>query len=227
MDKIERRIRDVMLLGILLAVLLCACGKEGREDDTVGKDVQSESQMTVELYLPIIADNDMEEAVFSFIYLDEDGLPELVAFDRYYEKYSIYTIRSGTVECLVDAMTTVEMTYHERKNVIVAFSRWNGGGDEGGYASACYQLDQYEEALTDDAVPSFQYSYQAVYDENGEWTGTGVTSYYEEGREIDETAYHQLEAAFDIALSEPLSCFSEGNQSFTKDEIMAYIHTLE
>ncbi len=205
--------RSKMRYGVfLLAVLVLVLGGCQKEN-------------AVRMYLPVVEEHDGEEVLFSFIYLDEDEVPELVAWDSYYEKYYVYTIKDGSAVCLVDGMGTVEMTYYEKKNVIAVFSRWNGGGDEGGYASAYYQLDQYAEAVTDDSIPSFQDSYQAVYDENGEWTGTGITDYYEKEEKIDEAGYRQLAVDFGIAESERVSCF--GEESFTKDELLTYIDALK
>jgi len=183
---------------------------------------QATDEMIGQLYLPMITD-DMEDNTFTLIYLDDDEIPELVILDGYRSCYSIYTIKDGCAACLVDCMTTVEMTYYERKNVISTFSRWNGGGDEGGYSSAYYKLDQYSEILTDESVPSLQFIYNATYDESGEWSGTGITNYYENGKEIEEAAYNQIIDDFAIAQSEEISCFSEGNPYFTKEELVAYL----
>lgn len=177
----------------------------------------------IKAYLPVVANNDLEDVAFSLIYLDDDDVPELVICDRYYDKYSVYTIKNDSVECLVDSMITVEMSYFERKNIISKFTRWNGGGDEGGYASDYYQLDQYSETLTDNSIPSFRFSYVAVYDENGEWTGDGISEYYEKEKKIEKAAYDKIIADFDIMPDNEMSCFPEGRVHFTKEEMMAYL----
>lgn len=209
-----------------LCLLLCACQADNANSTAPEQTAQSTHQMTGQLYLPIITD-DMEDNLFSLIYLDDDDIPELVVLDGYSGRYSIYTIKDGSAQCLVDSMTTVEMTYYERKNIISTFSRWNGGGDEGGYSSTYYQMDQYSEILTDDCVPSLQLIYNAAYNESGEWSGTGITDYYERGRKIDEAAYNQIIVDFNIAQSDETSCFSEGKQQFTKEEIRTYLNTLK
>ena len=162
--------------------------------------------------------------MFSLIFLDNDTIPELVVLDRYWDKYSIYTIKNDTAVCLVDSITTVEMSYFEKKNTVCTFFRWNGGGDEGGYANRYYQLEQYSEAVANDFIPSFEFVYNAVYDINGEWTGEGITKYYEKGKEIDEKAYNQIFDDFNISQNDEVSCFSENTQRFTKDEMITYLN---
>ncbi|WP_300606382.1 XAC2610-related protein [uncultured Oscillibacter sp.] len=211
------------LLSAFFILLLCACQADGGHADDPGQGRPAEVQQLIQAYSPTITDCAIEDAEFSLIYLDDDAVPELVILDRYHNRYSIYTIKDGSAVCLVDYITTVEMTYYERLGVISAFYRWNGGGDEGGYASEYYQLDQHSETLTDDSTPDFQFTYQAAYDENGQWTGTGTTSYFAQGEEIDEAAYQQILADFDLSQAEEKSCFSEDNDCFTKDEILTYL----
>lgn len=86
-------------------------------------------------------------------------------------------------------------------------------------------LDQYSEPLTDDFVPSFEFTYNAVYDINGEWTGEGITEYYKKGERIDETAYNQIFVDFNISQNDAVSCSSENVQHFTRDEILEYLST--
>lgn len=129
--------------------------------------------------------------VFSLINLDGDEIPELVAGDRGNDRYFIYTIKDGTVFCLVDSMTTVELTYFDGTGIIAAFARWNGGGDEGGYGRQYYQTSA-EKTLTDEDIPILSYSYNAVYDEEGVYTGKGVTDYFSIGQETDESAYNEI-----------------------------------
>lgn len=137
----------------------------------------------------------------------------------------MYTIRDNSAECLIDAMTTVEMTYYERKNIISTFFRWNGGGDKGGYASKYYQLDQHSESLTDNSIPSFEFYYNSIYDENGNWTGDGITEYYENGKKIDKTTYNQVFVDLGFSQSGDISCFSERNSCFSKEELLVYLNT--
>ena len=170
----------------LVCCMLCACQANSTKNTVQEQDGLSEHKINIQAYLPVIANIDIEDAAFSLIFLDSDTIPELVVLDRYLDQYSVYTIKEDSAICLIDSLTTVEMSYFEKENIISAFFRWNGGGDEGGYANRYYQLDQYSEPLTDDFVPSFEFTYNAVYDINGEWTGEGITEYYKKGERIDE-----------------------------------------
>ena len=153
-----------ILLSAFFILLLCACQTGDGQADNPDQDRTAEAQQLIQAYSPIITDCDIENAEFSMIYLDDDAVPELVILDRYHNRYSIYTIKDGSAVCLVDYITTVEMTYYERRGVISAFYRWNGGGDEGGYASEYYQLGQHSKVLTDDWTPDFPFTYQAADD---------------------------------------------------------------
>ena len=214
-----------ILLLALFPLILCACQADRADSDVTEQTPQSIRQMLAQVYVPVITENDIESPRFSFIYLDEDDIPELVVLDRTWDKYSIYTVKDGNIKCLVDSMTTVEMSYYEHKNIVSAFYRSNGGGDEGEYTITYYQLNQYPTALKDDTVPSFTFSYQAVYDENGDWTGDGISKYYKLGAEIDKAAYDWIFVDFDISQMDDTSCFSENGLSFTKEEILAYLET--
>lgn len=216
--KVSRCILPLMLL----CLFLCACHADNA-NTTLEQNSSTAYPAPVQLYLQMIADEGMEEKAFALIYLDDDDIPELVICDRYYGEYSVYTIKDGSLECLIDSVTTVEMSYFERKNIVSMFSRWNGGGDEGGYANEYYQLDQYSEILTVHSIPSFEFYYNAVYDENGEWTGDSITEYYEKGKKIDETTYNQIIVDLDISQDDEISCFSEGGLHFTKDELVTYL----
>lgn len=215
----------MLLLLSLFLLILCACQADRTDSDVIEQTPQSIRQMLAQVYVPVIAENDIESPRFSFIYLDEDNIPELVVLDRAWDKYSIYTVKDGNIKCLVDSMTTVEMSYYEHKNIVSAFYRSNGGGDEGEYTSTYYQLNQYPMALTDDTIPSFAFSYQAVYDENGDWTGDGINKYYKLGEEIDKAAYDRIFVDLDISQMDDTSCFSENILSFTKEEILVYLET--
>ncbi|MBD5394184.1 MAG: hypothetical protein HDR71_07915 [Lachnospiraceae bacterium] len=170
------------------------------EEDSVLPDAEPEEQSSVsdespdtyrELYMQVVTETEGDAVIFSLVYLDNDDIPELVVCDRGYGIYSIYTVKNGKAFCMVDAMTTVEMTYFERKGVISQFARWNGGGDEGGYGWYYYQVST-DKALADGDLPTLHFTYDATYDEEGNWTGEGVTKYYHMDQEIDEVAYQQM-----------------------------------
>lgn len=150
------------------------------------------------IYRQVVTDSD-ENTVFSLIYLNDDDIPELVA-SRDGESYSIYTIKDGALHCMVDSLFTVELTYFEQNGIVVAFSRWNGGGDEGGYGRDYYQVS--ESGTIGDSViganPDLSYSYNAVYDENGAYTGEGITDYFYEGQQIDEATYLEMSKTLGI-----------------------------
>ena len=209
----------------LVCCMLCACQANSTKNTVQEQDGLSEHKINIQAYLPVIANIDIEDAAFSLIFLDSDTIPELVVLDRYLDQYSVYTIKEDSAICLIDSLTTVEMSYFEKENIISAFFRRNGGGDEGGYANRYYQLDQYSEPLTDDFVPSFEFTYNAVYDINGEWTGEGITEYNKKGERIDETAYNQIFVDFNISQNDAVSCSSENIQHFTRDEILEYLST--
>lgn len=133
---------------------------------------------------------------FGLIYLDGDEIPELVVTD--YAAYSVYTIRDGEVFCMVDSDYTVCFTYFERKGVIAGFDRWNGGGDEGGYGWY-YNLVSTDKTLMSGEGSLLSFEYNAVYDENGEYTGEGVTKYFYMDQEIDEAAYREMMDSLGIA----------------------------
>lgn len=128
---------------------------------------------------------------FSLINLNGDEIPELVMGDRGNDRYSIYTIKDGVAICLVDSMTTVELTYFEGSGIIAAFARWNGGGDEGGYGRQYYQTS-VDRTLTDEDIPILSYSYNAIYDQEGVYTGKGDTDYFYMGQETDEASYNEI-----------------------------------
>lgn len=163
----------IVLLTIFFLVL-CACQVDSRRNDRPEQNRPVEVQQFIQAYSSIIIDSDMEGAVFSLIYLDNDTIPELVVLDR-------------------------------------------------SYASAYYQMDQHPETLTDDSIPDLEFTYNAVYDEGGQWTGTGTIEYSAKGGEIDEAAYHQILAGFNISQADEISCFSESSECFTKDEILWYL----
>ena len=208
---------------VFICCTLCACQANNTKGTEQEQSNLSELKINMQAYLPIVANNDIEDVMFSLIFLDNDTIPELVVHDRYWDKYSVYAIKNDAAVCLVDSITTVEMSYFEKKNIVSTFFRWNGGGDEGGYANRYYQLEQYSGPVADGFIPSFEFTYNAVYDTNGEWTGEGITEYYEKGEKIDETTYNQIFDGFNISQSDEASCFSENTQRFTKDEMITYL----
>lgn len=143
--------------------------------------------------------------VFSLIDLDGDEIPELVAGDRGNDRYYIYTIKGGTVFCLVDSMTTAELTYFEGSGIIATFARWNGGGDEGGYGWQYYQTSA-EKTLTDEDIPILSYSYNAIYNEEGVYTGEGATNYFYMEQETDETVYNEILETLGITENDDRLC---------------------
>ncbi len=154
--------------------------------------VSDESSDTYrEIYRQLVMETEGDALTFSLIYLNNDDIPELAVCDRGYEAYSIYTVKDGRAFCMMDAMTTVEMAYFEHSSIVSAFARWNGGGDEGGYGWYYYQVSE-DKALANGDLPTLNFTYDAVYDEEGNWTGEGVTKYYHMDQEIDEAAYQQM-----------------------------------
>lgn len=145
----------------------------------------------------------VESESFSLIYLDDDGIPELVVW--YGESYSVYTVKDNTLFCMADSFTTVALTYFERTGILCAFDRWNGGGDEGGYGSYYYQTSK-EETLTDDVLSTLNFTYNAVYDEEGNYTGEGIENYYYMGQEIDEASYREMQSSLGIVEEDEKSC---------------------
>lgn len=224
MNMTKLKISMQVFFSVLTCCLLCACQANNKKSIVQEQNNVPEHEINIQAYLPIVADIDIEDATFSLIFLDNDTIPELVVLDRYWDKYSVYTIKNDSAVCLIDSITTVEMSYFEKQNIISTFNRWNGGGDEGGYANKYYQLEQYSEPLTDMSIPSFEITYNAVYDINGEWTGDGITEYYKKGELIDETTYNQIFVDFNISQNDDVSCFSESIQHFTKDEIKDHTH---
>lgn len=147
----------------------------------------SQTEVSLAAYRKVVEESNTG-MVFSLINLDGDEIPELAAGDRGNDKYFIYTIKDSTVFCLVDSMVTAELTYFENSGIIAAFASWNGGGDEGGYGRQYYQTSA-DKTLTDGDIPILRYSYNAVYNEEGVYTGKGVTEYFFKGQETDETMY--------------------------------------
>lgn len=170
-----------------------------------------------EIYRQLVTETEGDAISFSLVYLDNDDIPELVVCDRGYEAYSIYTVKDGRAFCMMDAMTTVEMVYYERNSIVSAFARWNGGGDEGGYGWYYYQVGT-DKALADGDLPTLSFTYDATYDEEGNWTGEGVTKYYHMDQEIDEAAYQQMMNDLGIV---------EGNEKVLADNALGKVEMLD
>ncbi len=173
------------------------------------------------LYMETVNQNTDNSILFSLIYLNTDEVPELVINNCGYSNYSIYTVKNGEVFCMVDSLSTVELTYFERANVISAFDRWNGGGDEGGYGNYYYQTD-IEKTLTDQDRPVLSDIYNAVYNENGEYTGEGVTAYYYMDQETDEETYLKMQEDLGITQSGKKLCMET---SCGKEEMLRLLQT--
>ena len=170
-----------------------------------------------EIYKQLVTETEGDAIIFSLVYLDNDDIPELVVCDRGYEAYSIYTVKDGKGFCMMEAMTTVEMAYFERSGIVSAFARWNGGGDEGGYGWYYYQIST-DKSLVDGDLPTLNFTYDATYDDEGNWTGEGVTKYYHMDQEIDEAAYQQMMNDLGIV---------EGNEKVLTDNALGKVEMLD
>lgn len=173
--------------------------KDSRVDDELAPSEEgyvSESEISLAPYRKTVEESDTG-MVFSLIDLDGDKIPELAAGDRGNDRYSIYTIKDGVVFCLVNSMTTAELTYFEGSGIIAAFASWNGGGDEGGYGRQYYQTS-IDKELTNEDIPFLSYSYNAAYDAEGTYTGKGVTNYFYMGQETDESMYNEILKTLEI-----------------------------
>lgn len=167
--------------------------KESQIDDGLVSSEEGNVSQTAgsfAAYREVVEQNDTG-MVFSLINLDGDENFELAVGDRGNDRYSIYTIKDGIAFCLVDSMTTAELTYFEGSGIIVAFASWNGGGDEGGYGRQFYQTS-VDKTLTDEDTPLLSYSYNAIYDEEGVYTGKGTTDYFYMGQETDASEYNEI-----------------------------------
>ena len=176
-----------------------------------------------EIYTWMVEKEEGDSRSFSLIYLDEDDVPELVAWDHYYLTYSVYTVKDGKSFCLIDSMPTVELDYYEYSGIVSAFARWNGGGDEGGYGSYYYQISG-DKTLTYHDEPLLCYEYDAVNDKEGNWTGEGVTQYYHLGQEIDEAEYQQIADELGIVVGNRKYC---GDNSHDKPEMLVFLKEFE
>lgn len=181
---------------------------------------ESLSDTDRKIYLQVVMESAGDSNIYSLIWLDGDMIPELVICDNDFSEYSIYTVKDNTVFCMADSIGTVELTYFERCGVIASFSRWNGGGDEGGYGSSYDQVSK-ERTITNDDQAVLSYSYNASYNEKGEYTGTGVTDYFYMGQEIEEAAYQENMKSLGIAAGEDRRCMEN---SCGKEEMIALLN---
>ncbi len=172
-----------------------------------------------EVYEWIVEKEEGDHLRFSLIYLDKDDIPELVVWDVDDGKDSVYTVKDGRSFCLIDSMPTV--SYYEYSGIVAAIARWNGGGDEGGYGWYYYQING-DKTLTNDDEPILSYEYNAVNDEEGNWTGEGVTQYYHIGQEIDEETYLQM--ADELGIVEDNR---ERYHSYEKPEMLVFLKEFE
>lgn len=164
------------------------------------------SKIDISAYISLIdgfeqseAENNDQGYRYGLIYFDKDDIQELFVWKDAYSSISVYTIdNSGKVICLVDNMRSEFPSYYERKGIIEKWSRWNGGGDEGSYAGDYYVIT-VEAPYTDARKPDFGYEYNASYDEDGKWTGTGKTEYFSKGELITEDEYEKIFEAYQIS----------------------------
>lgn len=131
-----------------------------------------------------------EDIDFGFICLDDDDIPELVIQPERIV-YFIYTVRDGALSCLVDFFHTKEMCYYGRSGIISAFWTSRGGGDSGGYGYLYYQVSE-DQTIKNGIDPILTWSYEAIYDENDNFTGEGEVTCSYMGRDIDEEAYDEV-----------------------------------
>lgn len=153
------------------------------------------------------------------IHLNDDDIPELVVYDSYYLTYSIFTVQDDALFCLADALGTVELTYFERTGILCKFARWNSGGNEGGYGRYYYQTAN-DGTLTDNDAPMLHYVYNAIYDEENEYTGEGLTEYFYLVEETDEASYEKRLRSLGILQSSEKVC---SENALEKEEMLALL----
>ncbi|MDE7045417.1 MAG: hypothetical protein K2O97_10490, partial [Acetatifactor sp.] len=73
-----------------------------------------------------------------------------------------------------------------------------------------------DRTLTDEDQPLLSFSYNAVYDDKGIYTGTGVTDYFHMDQAIDETAYKDMLESLSIAEGEGRTCMEN---AYSKEEM--------
>lgn len=185
--------------------------ESGEEGIAEAAEEGSAAPQYARIYLPVVEgwDDDMGSVWFSLLYLDDDGIPELVVGDDYFGCYSIYTVKGDTAFCLVDALTTVSLGYYEKTGVVAAFSRWDGGGDEGGYGKS-YFLTGKDGTVTEDSMPALRYSYHGISDAEGNYTGEGITEYYDGEEETDKQSFQNRMSELGIV---------EGNEKVCQESL--------
>lgn len=200
-----KRVRKFLILCISCLVMITfgACEK------TVDADAYRE------IYKQKVTDFTEDTVVFSLIYVDDDDIPELAVHDAGYDTYSIYTIKDDALFCIVDSMSTVQLTCFERSGTIAAFASWNGGGDEGSYSLSYYQTTK-DKTLTNDTQPTLNCIYNAVYDEDGNYTGEGITDYYYMGEATDDVTFQEVLGNLGITEKSKTICAED---TFGKEEI--------
>ncbi len=221
--------KQIFLLFGTIAALLSACTTKNTNDisfselqipntnDTTNNPLTADNVSTYSsIYAQIAADNTSDSVKYALIYLDNDTIPELVVYDAGYDTYSLYTLKDESAFCMLDSFTTVELSYFEQTGIICSFARWNGGGDEGGYGFSYYQTGS-DKTLTDLSEPILSDTYNAVYNDNGEFTGEGITNYYHLGAEIDEASYQTRLSELGIKQGNGKSCMEN---ALTKDEFL-------
>ncbi len=185
--------------------------ESGEEGIAEAAEEGSAAPQYARIYLPVVEgwDDDMGSVWFSLLYLDDDGIPELVVGDDYFGCYSIYTVKGDTAFCLVDALTTVSLGYYEKTGVVAAFSRWDGGGDEGGYGKS-YFLTGKDGTVTEDSMPALRFSYHGISDAEGNYTGEGITEYYDGEEETDKQSFQNRMSELGIV---------EGNEKVCQESL--------
>ncbi len=221
--------KQIFLLIGAIAALLSSCKTKTTNDISFSElqipntNATTKNPLTADnvstyssIYAQIAADNTSDSIKYALIYLDNDAIPELVVYDAGYDTYSLYTIKDDFAFCMLDSYTTVELSYFEQTGIICSFARWNGGGDEGGYGFSYYQTGS-DKTLTVISEPILSDTYNAVYNENDEFTGEGITNYYHLGAEINETSYQTLLSDLGIEQGNSKSCMEN---ALTKDEFL-------
>lgn len=137
------------------------------------------------------------------------------------DTYSIFTIQDDALFCLADALGMVELTYFERTGILCQFARWNGG-DEGGYGKYYYQTAN-DRTLTDNDPPLLHYVYNAIYDEENEYTDEGITEYFYLGEETDEASYEKRLGSLGILQNSEKVC---SENALEKEEMLALLSAL-
>ena len=163
---------------------------EETEHETISVEVEDNIlALMQQVYLPIVESAE-ETDEFAFIFFDSDAIPELlVDSDR---QYAIYTIKDEAAYCMVQKNTSVAEEIYEGRGLVSSFARWRGGGDEGSYAVYFYQTGIDMNPIVDDCEATLYFTYDAIYDEEGKYTGDAVKKCYYLGEEVQEKTYEQV-----------------------------------